>query len=293
MLQTLPDEQKGGMSMALPEEPCTRVERYLARLSGQNVDIPEYPITRIECYLDYLCGNGGGVPAPNAGAHNGVFRGQSLGTSFTSAQSQAITAGTFEGLYVGDYWTIEGVIYRIAGLDYYYHRASVSGHHAVIVPDSSLYATPINSEANWDGGYTGSEIKTQGLDRALALAREAFGEAHVIPRTEYLLSASTSTGPSNWAQTVTYIDLMTEGQVLGRGGFGTQNQNGYNIGASAFQLPLFDLAPEFSVASPTSWFWLRDMCRSSYWTAISDTGNAVLRLPTNTTCGVRPMFLVA
>jgi len=39
----------------------------------------------------------------NAGAHNSIYRGISLGTSVTTAQWNAIAAGTFEDMYIGDY----------------------------------------------------------------------------------------------------------------------------------------------------------------------------------------------
>ena len=55
----------------------------------------------------------------NAGAHNAIYRGKSLGSTVTTAQYAAIKAGTFDDLYIGDYWTIGGVNYRIAAFDYY------------------------------------------------------------------------------------------------------------------------------------------------------------------------------
>ena len=39
----------------------------------------------------------------NAGYHNSVFRGKYLGTSVTAEQHAQIAAGTFKGLYIGDY----------------------------------------------------------------------------------------------------------------------------------------------------------------------------------------------
>lgn len=53
----------------------------------------------------------------NAGSHNGVFRGKNLGTEITSEQSKAIKAGTFEDIFVGDYWTFRGKKYYVAGFD--------------------------------------------------------------------------------------------------------------------------------------------------------------------------------
>ena len=54
-----------------------------------------------------------------AGSRNGIYRGKYLGDSYTADQKAAIAAGTFEDLYIGDYWTIDGVNYRIAAFDYW------------------------------------------------------------------------------------------------------------------------------------------------------------------------------
>lgn len=280
--------------MALPEEPYTRVERYLARLSGQNVDIPDYPITRIECYLDYLCGNGGGVPAPNAGAHNGIFRGRSLGGSLTGAQLDAIDRGTFEDLYIGDYWTISGVTYRIAGFDLFLHTGDgtndLTTHHAVIVPDTFLYRSAMNEEATAAGGYLGSRMKLSGLDDALTTITAAFGAEHILERRSLLCSAISGGSPSGWTWATTKLDLMSEGQVFGRGAWGTQNQNAYNIGERYSRFPLFQLCPEYVVVR-TSWYWLQDVRYATTFCYVSLDGvpnsNAA-----NASGGVRPFFCI-
>jgi len=49
-----------GQDVALPDVPLTRVEQYLAKIAGQNVAIPNVPLTRLEQYLDYIAENGGG-----------------------------------------------------------------------------------------------------------------------------------------------------------------------------------------------------------------------------------------
>lgn len=45
--------------MAIPNEPITRKEKYLAKASGQNVETPD-PLTREEMYLDTIAKGGGG-----------------------------------------------------------------------------------------------------------------------------------------------------------------------------------------------------------------------------------------
>ena len=70
----------------------------------------------------------------NAGFHNAVFRGNSLGTSVSDDQWSEIKAGTFKNMYIGDYWTINNVVYRIAAFDWWLHYGAteLKSHHAVL-----------------------------------------------------------------------------------------------------------------------------------------------------------------
>lgn len=45
--------------MALPDNPLTRSEQYLAKIAGQDTALPDEPLTRLEQYLDYIAKNGG------------------------------------------------------------------------------------------------------------------------------------------------------------------------------------------------------------------------------------------
>lgn len=96
----------------------------------------------------------------NAGAHNAIYRGKSLGSTVTTAQYAAIKAGTFDDLYIGDYWTIGGVNYRIAAFDYYLNSGDTNctTHHVVIVPDTCLYNAQMHNTSS--GGW-----ETHSIDR--------------------------------------------------------------------------------------------------------------------------------
>ena len=95
------------------------------------------------------------IVAANAGAHNSIFRGKYLGSSVTAAQYAAIKAGTFDDLFIGDYWTINGINWRIAAFDYYLGTGStaLATHHAVIVPDTGLDAQKMNDSSATTGGW--------------------------------------------------------------------------------------------------------------------------------------------
>lgn len=284
--------------MSLPQEPYTRIERYLAKLAGQDVDIPDTPITRIECYLAYLCDNGGGgggyTPAPNAGAHNAIFRGQSLGDEFTAAQSAATVGGTFEDMYIGDYWTIGGKVYRIAGFNLFLNNGSSGGlftdNHIVVVPDAGMYQYAFNATLTTDGGYLGSDLKVNGLATALATVEEAFGASHVLTRKSYFCSNATSGVPSSsGAWTDTQIDLMSEAQVYGMCVW-TAAPIGFQIGERYGQFPLFLLSPAHIHTGVL--YSLQDVRDATTFAAVGRGGTAWM-INANTKADIRPYFCIA
>ena len=96
-----------------------------------------------------------GDTAPQTVFTNGVTfygRGKYLGSSVTVEQYAAIGAGTFDDLFIGDYWTIGGVNWRIAAFDYWYGfgggtLGKCQTHHVCIVPDKDLL--PLSSGKYW------------------------------------------------------------------------------------------------------------------------------------------------
>lgn len=279
--------------MALPEEPYTRVEQYLARLAGQNVDIPDYPITRIECYLDYLVNNGGGAAAPNAGAHNAIFRGQSLGNALTDAQVEAISSGTFENIFVGDYWEIGGFKYRVAGLDSFltFGDTSTVAHHVTIVPDGFMLAGALmNDSPTTEGGYLNCKLRTDVLPTLQATIEGAFGSDNVLVRRTRLTSSVIDGLPNASTWVSSKVELLTESMVIGRGAFGTHNANGFNVGEKACQLPLFSLEPKYVNIGRRS-YWLQDVMSAASFAYISSYGLAFYASANNSgSIGVRPFF---
>src|SRR5690554_4023945 len=99
----------------------------------------------------------------NAGFHNSIYRGKYLGSTVTTEQYTAISSGTFTDLYIGDYWTINGINWRIAAFNYYRNTGDslIPGNHIVVVPDQSLYSHVMNDTNTTEGGYTGSKMYTQ------------------------------------------------------------------------------------------------------------------------------------
>lgn len=230
----------------------------------------------------------------NAGAHNAIYRGKSLGSSVTIAQYSAISAGTFDDMYIGDYWTIGGVNYRIAAFDYYLNcgDTSCTKHHVVLVPDTCLYNHVINDTNITTGAYVGSKMYTEGLEQAKTTIKAAFS-GHVLSKRIYLSNATANGKASAGAWCDSEVDLMCEHMVYGNGVFspvsdGTTVPNNYRVEKS--QLPLFQHEPS-RICNRANW-WLRDVISASYFAFVLYSGLASYN-SASYSFGVRPAFCIS
>ncbi len=230
----------------------------------------------------------------NAGAHNAIYRGNSLGTAVTDAQWAAITAGTFAGMYIGDYWYINEKTYRIAAFDYYYNTGdqNCNTHHVVLVPNSNMYTAKMNDTNTTTGGYVGSKMYTEGLNQAKSTLTAAFGASHILTHRQYLCNAMTNGKPSGVSWYDSTVELMTEQNCYGGKVFsaGSDGSNVPNLSAlDRSQFPLFAFRPD--LIANNQWFWLRDPVSDSGFVRISNYGNVTFG-NASTEYGVRPAFCI-
>lgn len=240
----------------------------------------------------------------NAGAHNAIYRGKSLGSTVTTAQYAAIKAGTFDDLYIGDYWTIGGVNYRIAAFDYYLNSGDTNctTHHVVIVPDTCLYNAQMHntSSGGWEsgaanttaGGYVGSDMYKSNLEQAKTTIKSAFS-GHVLKHKIYLTNAVANGRASGGAWCDSEVDLMCEQMVYGSGIFspvsdGSNVPTNYRVEKS--QLPLFQHEPS-RIGNRATW-WLRDVITASSFADVNAYGYASYDHASGSV-GVRPAFCIS
>lgn len=240
----------------------------------------------------------------NAGAHNAIYRGKSLGSTVTTAQYAAIKAGTFDDLYIGDYWTIGGVNYRIAAFDYYLNSGDTNctTHHVVIVPDTCLYNAQMHntSSGGWESGaanttagsYVGSDMYKSNLEQAKTTIKSAFS-GHVLKHRIYLTNAVANGRASGGAWCDSEVDLMCEQMVYGSGIFSPVS-DGSNVPANyrveKSQLPLFQHEPS-RICNRATW-WLRDVITASSFANVNNTGRAYYS-DASFSSGVRPAFCIS
>ncbi len=233
------------------------------------------------------------MTAPNAGAHNAIYRGKHLGTSATATQYAVIAAGTFDDLYIGDYWTKDGVNYRLAAFDYFLNSGDTpcTTHHALIVPDTSLYNAAMNSTNTAAGGYVGSEMYKSNLEQAKTTIKGAFS-GHILKHRIRLTNAIENGHASGSAWYDSEVDLMCEQMVYGSGIFSPVSYNSdtpANHRVEKSQLPLFQHEPS-KICNGDNW-WLRDVITDRHFTDVYESGTADYSGAINI-YGVRPAFCI-
>lgn len=240
----------------------------------------------------------------NAGAHNAIYRGKSLGSTVTTAQYAAIKAGTFDDLYIGDYWTIGGVNYRIAAFDYYLNSddTNCTTHHVVIVPDTCLYNAQMHNTSSGGyeggaantttGGYVGSDMYKSNLEQAKTTIKSAFS-GHVLKHRIYLTNAVANGRASSGAWCDSEVDLMCEQMVYGSGIFSPVSDGSnvpVNYRVEKSQLPLFQHEPS-RICNRATW-WLRDVITASRFAGVAGDGSAAYGYASHSN-GVRPAFCIS
>lgn len=235
----------------------------------------------------------GNLLYPNAGAHNAVYRGKALGSSVSNEQYAAIRAGTFDDLYIGDYWTIGGVNYRIAAFDYFLNNGDTecTDHHAVIVPDTCLYKAQMNKSDTAEGGYVGTIMYKNNLEQAKTTIKAAFN-GHILRHRIILSNAVRNDHVYGVIFCDSEVELMCEHMVYGSGIFLPANRPGdfaANYRNEKSQLPLFQHEPSRIVSSDT--FWLRDIVNGGCFACVHSDGIAGVNNNSGS-YGVRPYFCI-
>lgn len=208
------------------------------------------------------------VFSDSAAAHNSIYRGKNLTNVYTVDEiCRRISAGTFEDLYVGDYFDIsittkfcgtETVRCILAGFDIFLNNGDTAfnEHHAVIIPkDCFRTSARMNDTSVTTGGYAGSKMHTTVLPVYAAALQIALNN-HIISHREQLTTAVNTTGNSNagagqigYASAYGWKDcllrLMNEIQLCGST---VLSSSFYDIGNGNIQFPVFRLAPHLKVA---------------------------------------------
>ena len=158
------------MTEELPNSPNGPIQRYLAKIAGQDVELPESPVGPEQHYLAYIAKNGASAGGSTAGGANANFGGVDLTNKYTIEELSAkVQSGDFPGLHIGDYITKKVKVgnnaereedFVIAGFDYFLGvgDTELTTHHLLMIPKNGFYETMKMNDTNTTaGGYYGSQ----------------------------------------------------------------------------------------------------------------------------------------
>ena len=243
------------------------------------------------------------VVAPNAAAHNAIYRGKDITSKFYDGTlSQQIAAGTFDDIFIGDYiiGKTSGRKYLVADINYRLNMGDTECKtpHILMIPERIMGTAQMNSSNIATGAYIGSEMYKTNLATHRTTIKNDFGAGHILKHRNIFANAVTNGYESGGSWYDSEIELMNECMVYGSNIFhnvmcGANVPYSYEIDKQ--QLSLFRLKPSLSVARNDNgdryWYWLRNVVSSSGFACVgslglADTGNASYSL------GVRPAFLI-
>lgn len=233
--------------------------------------------------------------------HRTTFRGKNLGASVTTEQKAAIQNGTFKGLFLGDYWEIDGVKWRIVDVDYYLNCGGwnddediITKHHLIVMPDQALYTHKMENTGTTANGYAGSLMRSTGLSQAKTTINSAFGSL-VMPHEEILVYGCDNGEPEDYDAYTCTVELPSEIMMYGSHKHGVRNYNSmYRYDKQQFAL--FAVAPTFIIGKGTNgtgrtWCWLRDVVSAACFALVGSYGDPDY-YGASGTGGVRPYFLL-
>lgn len=228
--------------------------------------------------------------------HRNTYRGKYLGDEYTEEQKAMVAAGTFDDLYIGDYWTISGVDWLIADINYWLNTGddahTVTTPHLVIIPRICLYSAKMNDTNTTAGGYLGSKMYTSNLNSAKSLIYGAFGENNILNHREVLSNGVNGGAVSSAIWADSKVDLMNQIMVNGTmtfiGAFSSTNSTPMHNIIDSTQLAIFQLKHDTAIDIDISW-WSRDVVSNNNFTILSKHGQAGVSGATSE-LGVRPSF---
>lgn len=221
-----------------------------------------------------------------------TYRGKNLGSYITAVQKAEIQNGSFDDLFIGDYWTIGGVKWLIADMDYWYNCGDMAftRHHLVIIPETALYYAEMNTTNTTEGGYFNSAMHETNLADAKSTITSAFGSM-VLTHREYLEFETSNGKPFIYDWVDSTVELPNECMMYGHPHCapafdGFTSIAPYTIDKT--QLSLFALRPQL-IVNRSHDNWLRDVVSSSEFACVNSLGLPAYN-PAATYLGVRPVF---
>ena len=246
----------------------------------------------------------------NAGAHNAIYRGKDITDYWNNGgASAAIAAGTFAGIYPGDYIrvpiTVNGATTTydivIGDCDYHLHRGDTetTAHHVLAFTRVHIGNEHMNATNTTAGGYIGSDMWKTILPKYTTAIKNAFGSSHILTHRELLSNAESDTiasaagagwsgGTTGWGWYDVDVNLFNEPMVYGCHPF---SSSGFDIGDCYTQVAAMRHDKSLSFTR-SHYCWLRAVASSNYFAFTYSDGEAYYYPASAGDGGVRVYFLL-
>lgn len=230
--------------------------------------------------------------------HRHIWRGKNLGNHLTDEQYQNIRTGDFHNLWIGDYWEINNIKYRIVDFDYFniYQMTDhprITTHTAQIMPDTVLTKNPMHNTSSNSQGYLNSSYITQTHSSMETNLKSIFNN-HLLPFTSQVVSSMHNNVPTGltlvwWWSRLPSLEMLTGTYPNGWDWNSTQQWGPPYMEASP-QLSAFRLNKDITNCSDS--YWLSSPVGGyefHYYNVDDGTFNYKYA---NQECGWRPIFQI-
>lgn len=242
-----------------------------------------------------------------AQTHNNIFRGANLG-ALTSTHIANIQNGSFHDMFIGDYFSINGSNYVIAGINtkHLHGDNAPLGNHLLLMPDrfskledgtlmrSDAKTTHYMNDTNTtEGGFANTKLYKTYMPSIQKKLESDFGSNLLTFREVVSTHVDASGAPDQAEWRDAKVGIPNEVMIYGTTLVGNnKNSAWYNVGDDDMQLPLFRLNPEESNNHRDYSFWLRDIHSASEFVYASTDGSAYWLTASDAWKGVRAFFLI-
>lgn len=228
-------------------------------------------------------------------AHRNIYRGKNLGNHITDEQLARIRDGSFEDLYVGDYWKINGNRYRIVDINYYPIK-----DHLVIMPDHGVFNCKWNDTSNISQGLLGSTIWTQYRDNAFNIMKDDITNLEDIRVgfSQHIFNSVNDNGVTVGHVEIPNIKMSIPSQIhiigslsIGQAstdGHLQENGDGYEIN----QFSAFRLNSKLVKTDNNTRYWMRDILDIHNVAAIHFAGYNMTKNVLDQDTYIRPYFCI-
>lgn len=202
--------------------------------------------------------------------HNHLYRGKNLGTSYTASQKEEVSNGTFNDMWLGDYWNVGGNKWYICGFNIM-GSPTYSENHIVIMGDD--LAQNIKWDSTQSGSnmgkiaYTQSTIYKVDLPNYVSNSIPSTFKSNLYEREEYLVTAKDATTfkttSSSWIKVSANVPRISNILGVPNTFSWVDEKNSWKSGIdpslanSGGKFPIFNFVKPYKILGSNT-FWLQD-----------------------------------